>query len=365
MDTRALAFYNLEMNVAALGVSHQRTQLLKAPVRVEPSSLEHGQPTEQYVGSTSQAESLLLPSLEEPRPEDLKRGYLWQAVPLPSPLDGILGALVSFGPIPKLMGLEPAPKARPQPDPLPFSWTGAQGPEFTQQVRAQEALLRDPAAVELGKRRIKGGSNANFLVTLSNGASAVWTPKAGEKSTKSLRKTIPDGTQAQREEAAYLVDKRLGHLARVPPAVSTGLEGRPGSLKLLVSQGQDGNRTRSEEPFSPSDYRRIALFDHVVGNLDRHSGNFLLDREARPIPIDHGLAFPVENGDQGFNNFHFDASFPLDEKERATLSKFSQQRDEVTLELQGLLEPKAISAMFERVDRMLELGWVSHEWRQG
>ena len=164
------------------------------------------------------------------------------------------------------------------------------------------------------------------------------------------------------------MDKRLGHLARVPPAVSSGLEGRPGALKLLVSQGLDGKESGQENlpaKTAPEDYRRIALFDHVVGNLDRHSGNFLVDNDHRPVPIDHGLAFPLKNGEQGTHNFKFDASFQLNNEEKATLRKFSAESESIREELSELLEPKALDAMFARVDRMLELGWVSHEWREG
>ena len=101
----------------------------------------------------------------------------------------------------------------------------------------------------------------------------------------------------------------------------------------------------------------------MVGNLDRHSGNFLVDSNERPIPIDHGLAFPTKNSEQGQHNFKFDATFQLNEKEKSLLTNFARQRQSIEEELSGLLEPKAVDAMFQRVDRMLDIGWVSHEWR--
>lgn len=323
-------------------------------------------PSDGYAGHVQETARVVLPPTIEPEARDLTRGYLWRAVPLPGPIDAIVGAVVGFGPMPKWLGLEPAPKGKPEPKALEFQWNKAGNSEFASQARELEQQLRDPEAKEVGKRALKGGSNDNFLVTLSNGVSAVWTPTAGEKSGDKPRPNIPRGTQARREEAAYLVDRRLGHLARVPPAVSSGLEGRPGALKLLVSQGLDGKEVRQEDlpqKVSPQDYRRIAIFDHVVGNTDRHSGNFLVDQQRRPIPIDHGLAFPVKNGEQGTHNFKFDATFQLNDKEKALLKQFSADREAVSQELSELLEPDAIKAMFGRVDRMLELGWVSHEWR--
>jgi Phosphatidylinositol 3- and 4-kinase len=318
--------------------------------------------SEAYVGGVEAIETIRLPRLVEPAPEDLKRGYLWNAVPLPGPIDAIVGAVVGFGPIPEWLGLEPVPKGIPNPQPLGFSWNQAGDQAFGQQARRLEGLLRDPEATEVGKRPVKGGSNANYLVTLSNGVSAMWTPSAQEKSPKDSRPNIPAGTQAKREEAAYLVDRHLGHLGRVPPAVSSGLEGRSGSLKFLVTQGTDQKDGQIPE-FSTKDYRRMALFDHVIGNLDRHTGNFLVDQNERPIPIDHGLAFPTKNESQGFSNFHFGATFQFDDKEKATLKKFVADRAKVTEDLKGLLEPEAIEAMYQRVDTMLQTGWVSHQWR--
>lgn len=322
---------------------------------LQPDGFSPGAPTSEVV---------LLPKLVKHTPQDAKRGYLWQAVPLPGPIDGIVGALISIPPLPSLLGLEPAPRSFPEVKPLVFSWTQSKPEQFAESVTALEALLRDPKATEAGKCRLKAGSNANYLVSLDNGVSAIWSPKAGEKSPTSERPNIPAGTQSARDEAAYLVDRRLGHLARVPPAVSSGLEGRPGSLKLLVSQAQDtADDPQARSLIPQADYRRIALFDHIIGNLDRHGGNLLLDGQHKPIPIDHGLAFPTQNGEQGHTNFNFDATFQLNDEERTLLQDFSAQRAEVKSELRDLLEPEAVTAMFERVDRMLELNWISHEWR--
>jgi phosphoinositide 3-/4-kinase-like protein len=312
-----------------------------------------------YSGSVTSSAEISLPKLDEPEARQLSRGYLWQAIPLPGPIDHILQAAVGVGPIPKWLGLEPAPKGRPNPELLPFSWNQSTPDTFAKHCDALEHKLRDPNATEIGKRKLRAGSNSNYLVTLSNGVTALWTPKAGEKEPP--RPNIPKGTQAGREEAAYLVDRRLGHWARVPPAVSSGLEGRPGSLKLLVSQPLEKEHNQA---FSGQDRRRMAIFDNVIGNLDRHSENFLVDQEKRPIPVDHGLAFPTKNGPQGKINFNFKDVFQLNDIEKGLLNKLKKERPQVTTELEGLLEPEAIDAMYARVDRMLELGWVSHEWMQ-
>jgi hypothetical protein len=177
----------------------------------------------------------------------------------------------------------------------------------------------------------------------------------------------PDQDEGKVEAAAYLVDRALGHLARVPPASLSGLSGREGTLCLYLPQttpAKDlGERDLLYSLLKPEDTRRITLFDHVIGNLDRHGGNWLIDPKGRPIPIDHGLAFPLANKDQGFHNFDFSESFDLNFEEKARLQQFSQQRPEIEKQLQGLIPPQAVAAMFERVERMLESGRICQEWR--
>lgn len=345
--------------------------MLIQPGKLTPVSLPAQQNKQQRPGEVSEGFSsapvdscqvVSLPPLEEHSEADCKRGYLWQAVPLPGPIDGILGAVVSFGPMPRWLGLEPAPRGKPEVHPLDFSWTGVSSEEFARKMAVFEARLRDPQAVETGKQRIRAGSNGNYLVSLSTDVAAVWTPTATESRAGEFRPHLEEKRMAQREEAAYVVDRFLGHLARVPPCVASGLEGRAGALKLFVPCGPCAERGTE---VGEEDYRRIAIFDHVIGNLDRHHGNWLVDETGRPVPIDHGLAFPLANGDQGHTNFNFDRTFELNDEEQARLAGFLERRDEVARELSPLLNPRAVAAMFERVEAMLATGRVSHAWRTG
>lgn len=317
-------------------------------------------PQDGYAGTVAVGQ-VQLPPLEPTSPGQLERGYLWQAIPLPGPIDKILGAVIGFGPVPGWMGLEPAPKAPPQVQPLGYSWTGCSNLEFADHAEHLRASLQ--TGREAGKARIRAGSNANYLVSLDNGIAAVFTPSKGEQAPGPARPNLEPGRLAQREEAAYLVDRRLGHLARVPPVVAGGLDGRAGALKLFVPRVPPDNPEQALDQMDPADYRRLALFDHIIGNLDRHSRNWLVD-EGRPIPIDHGLAFPLKNGPQGAMNFAFNKVFRINAEERKLLTDFAAARGEVEQELSHLLAPPALDAMFERVEAILSSGEVNHQWHQ-
>jgi 8-oxo-dGTP diphosphatase len=73
----------------------------------------------------------------------------------------------------------------------------------------------------------------------------------------------------------------------------------------------------------PEDARRIALFDHVIGNHDRHMGNIMRDENDQLIPIDHGGAFMEPDvyapdylgGREGFGGV------PLTEEEEGMLGR--------------------------------------------
>ncbi|MCA9794885.1 MAG: hypothetical protein KC910_23920 [Candidatus Eremiobacteraeota bacterium] len=332
---------------------------LRAPLTTA-AGREPAQPQDGYAGTVAVTQ-VQLPPLEQTTPQQLQRGYLWQAIPLPGPVDKLLGAVLGFGPVPGWMGLEPAPQAPPQVQPLGFSWTGCSASQFADRAEQLRAALQNGR--EAGKARIRAGSNANYLVSLDNGVAAVFTPSKGERPPGPARPNLEAGRLAQREEAAYLVDRRLGHLARVPPVVAGGLDGRPGALKLFVPRVPPEDPDHALTRMNPSDYRRLALFDHIIGNLDRHSRNWLVD-EGRPIAIDHGLAFPLKNGPQGPMNFAFDKVFRINAEERKLLTDFVAARGEVEQELSKLLAAPAIDAMFERVAAILSSGEVNHQWHQ-
>lgn len=226
-----------------------------------------------------------------------------------------------------------------------------------------ESALLDPKATVVEKKHLGGGINGTFIVTLSNGARGVFKPTAAEDQSK-LRTNLEEDHQGKREEAAYLVDKAMDHLGRVPPTVRRTIEGQEGALMLFVpdSEVAAGSGKVNATMSKVDGYRRMAILDNVIGNLDRHEGNWMVSKDGQPLPIDHGLAFPWKNDDQGFMNFDFQQSRDLSPEDLQAVKNLSEQRGPLAQRLSTLLEKPAIEAMFERVDSMLSEGKTSTWW---
>ncbi len=97
----------------------------------------------------------------------------------------------------------------------------------------------------------------------------------------------------------------------------------------------------------------MQLFDSVIGNPDRHAGNWVVTPQGHLASIDHNLAFAT------CDRHHFGADVPhaLDDEEKGILDKFVKSRDRITKQLQraGLPNPE-IEWVWKRVDWMVEHG---------
>lgn len=91
--------------------------------------------------------------------------------------------------------------------------------------------------------------------------------------------TNKDFSFAEREVAAYEVDQALG-LGVVPP---TSMR-KDGMVQEFVTQDDDSIT-------DPDSVYGAAILDIMIGNTDRHSGNYLV-RNGKFVAIDHGLSFP-------------------------------------------------------------------------
>lgn len=208
-----------------------------------------------------------------------------------------------------------------------------------------------------------GGMNRADLWTGTDGLTMVTKAYSGQKPGQ-FRKNIESLGQYGRERASYIVDRWLGHLAGVPPTVSApeGLRTLyvPGGTPGLEDPANGWILTHTQEP----EYRQLAIFDNVIGNLDRHRKNYLVMEDGQLVPIDHGLSFPTKNDEQGGHHHEFGGTVVLNEEERNRLTSFRTSRDEIARELQPHLPAEAIEAMFERVDTMLKLGRTYCQWRR-
>jgi len=173
-----------------------------------------------------------------------------------------------------------------------------------------EAKLASSPVVDSDE--LGGGVSETFLVKLKDGSKAVWKPDSGENSD--VRDTIPAGNQSGREAAAWEVAKIVGLDDLVVPAVVRGLQvgekigsetGSETGEKGAMLEFVDGKTAHAApDAFDgKEDLARAAVFDFVIGNTDRHKGNWLV-KEGKLRLIDHGLAFPVTPKDRGRVEIH-------------------------------------------------------------
>jgi len=120
-----------------------------------------------------------------------------------------------------------------------------------------------------------------------------------------IDKGVTEGEAAQREVAAYLLDKETG-FAGVPkttmvkivhPAFGRDAKGEPrikiGSLQEFV-QNDGASWDIGYGAFPTHEVQKIAIFDLRIFNNDRHGGNMLIKKKTggtyELIPIDHGFS---------------------------------------------------------------------------
>jgi hypothetical protein len=140
-------------------------------------------------------------------------------------------------------------------------------------------------------KRLGGGVSETQLVTLADGSKAVFKPTSGEPK-EAIHGNITPGKAASREAAAYDVAKLGGVDDMVAPSALRTVGGKPG-VAISFQEGRVATLAHSGEMWGirDRDVHRAAVFDYVIGNQDRHTGNWLVQR-GRISLIDHDLSFP-------------------------------------------------------------------------
>ena len=102
------------------------------------------------------------------------------------------------------------------------------------------------------------------------------------------------------------------------------------------------------------------FFDALIGNQDRHVGQFRYDETSATLGlIDHGFSFPVEGAlcrGAYFQQFRRREQAVITEDERDTLARLVS--DPELFGLAGFLEPDRAERLRWRAQRMLDLGVV-------
>ncbi|MCD0446467.1 hypothetical protein LO763_22890 [Glycomyces sp. A-F 0318] len=138
------------------------------------------------------------------------------------------------------------------------------------------------------------GINRSIEVTFADGSKGLYKPLHGDNSQLGLLGVAPDAASSSslREVAAYRIDRALG--INLTPATRwwNGPEG-PGSLQRWAAPVFPG---LPAVRYTDDERQRLAVFDFILGNYDRHSDNYLTTHDGRLITIDHGLSLRHRNG---------------------------------------------------------------------
>ena len=197
------------------------------------------------------------------------------------------------------------------------------------------------------------GSNHTFAVALEaegmQGHLGIYKPIIGERPLYDFR----HGSLYARERASYLLSQALGWDIVPTTVVRDGPYGL-GSVQIYVPSNPDfaddhefwGARTLENE--------RLVLFDHVANNADRKISHCLVSTSGKVVGIDHGLTFHSEPKMRTVM-WQF-VGRPIRKQLQDDLSALIVAKDAVDHALEGLLAPEEITAMWDRISKLLEAG---------
>ena len=162
------------------------------------------------------------------------------------------------------------------------------------------------------KKELGGGVNESIIV--SNDVTGVFKPVAGE--CPNLRRGIDKGTYANREAAAYQIDKAM-ELDLVPPTIVRKIGKKKGSLQHFsknsktyndLSFFREGEKDLINFIKEERQLKKMSTLDIIIGNTDRHRGNVMVQKiiekgktSYKLVAIDNGLAFyPLDASTMGY-----------------------------------------------------------------
>jgi len=178
---------------------------------------------------------------------------------------------------------------------------------------------------------------------------SVNNPKRSEENKDLfINKGLKEGEAANREVAAYLLDK--GHFSGVPETSIVTLEHpnfetkqKTGSLQLFV-QNEGCAEDFGPSKFPSKEVHKIGILDLRIFNNDRHGGNILIkekeeDGTIELIPIDHGLSLPSSLNQAWFDWLYWpQAKVPFDEETRRYIDSIDIEDDANLLREIGIRE---------------------------
>jgi len=223
-----------------------------------------------------------------------------------------------------------------------------------------------------------GGVNETRIVTFRDGRKGVFKPESGER--WGVRSSIGnrDLSYADREVLASRIDQEMG-LGLVPRTEFRTINGERGSVQFFVDGTEEAHALLGrysgadlEQHMKTDEMYRASVFDQLIGNTDRHTGNMLF-KDGVPALIDNGLAFPGNNDDissrtqQVWEGYRY--GFTSDAERRYLAAVSQATKDEMIRALENLDLDKVTSGFnlsFDEADHLeSRRERLLHQLRQG
>lgn len=197
--------------------------------------------------------------------------------------------------------------------------------------------------------RLVDASNATLFVTITDGdgsTKAIYKPIAGERPLWDF----PDGNLANRERAAFLIDRALGY-NHVPKTI---LRDGPFGVGMVQQWIDIDEEIDLENYFRMNDpqLREVALFDAIINNTDRKIGHLIPEKGGHLYICDHGVTFHTEDKLRTVLWQWAGERLTAEEIEKLqALRGYLESQD--ANELHDLLTPDEISAMNVRIEKLI------------
>lgn len=232
------------------------------------------------------------------------------------------------------------------------------------QTMARQGQHRDEknllGAEEAGRRGAMGGSNETREVKLTNGITGYHKPFAGLNDQVAETFGHTSAQQPVHEVAAWQLARELGPPwdQIVPPVVLRSFDGRMGSFALE----RPGQALRTDlSTIDAGEIRAAAFFDSLIGQQDRHRGNYLAAGDRLTL-IDHGYAFARPDDYCNYSDLTAHRARSPERTKRLTgaeidaLDRLLDSPD--TCGLEGILEPERLTALRDRAEVMRRRGKI-------
>jgi uncharacterized repeat protein (TIGR03843 family) len=213
-------------------------------------------------------------------------------------------------------------------------------------ISDKERILSSRESTE--KSPLGGGANVTEIVFLKDDGKGVFKPEEGERGIWRF-----DTASYKRERAAYLMDRFLG-FDFVPPTVIRQIDDAIGSFQEFIPNTNDFFKVPENQRMVYNEQLiKMAIFDYIIRNNDRHSGNFLIQEEEQKVyAIDHGYAFG-QGEPLDFGGYVSEGNVPEGLTEKLSSLLASEKMMGLLKELMGeLLSQAEVKALLERLGQM-------------